>query len=150
MRWTVEAADVQTGEETTLTVEAPDQAAAERIARYRGMLVSSILQNNGNGAAKLDRKAPTPDYIDILTGAGVLRTLAIIITAIGWVCLLVAGALSWSAVKESSDKLAALWQAMSPALFGLSFIVAGTVLRMAASVGLAMRDLARNSFRGVD
>jgi hypothetical protein len=42
MRWHVEAADVKTGRETVLTIEAVTQADAERMARYNGLLVSSV------------------------------------------------------------------------------------------------------------
>jgi hypothetical protein len=42
MRWTVEGADKETGQERAIAVDADSKAQAERIASKRGLLVSDV------------------------------------------------------------------------------------------------------------
>lgn len=54
MRWNVNGADVNTGKELTLTIDAPDRGEAERQVQNRGILIREISPH--------PEQSPTLDY----------------------------------------------------------------------------------------
>jgi hypothetical protein len=175
MKWHVEGADAHTGQEKSGTIEAPTAADAEQLARDRGVLVSNVqpanepdaLEQLGTAAARqprsIDYRSPRasaaaitsdiPTYQAILRGDVWLRALAAIIAGFGWVSVGLAGlllllTLPAAASGASLSGIVAFALSIGPALLaGLLLLAVSAILRWAASVGLAIRDLARNSFR---
>jgi hypothetical protein len=65
MRWEVKGADAATGQDAVLSIEAPTAREAENLARYNGMLVSSVTPERPTIAgfrASTSPDAPVLDY----------------------------------------------------------------------------------------
>jgi hypothetical protein len=89
-----------------------------------------------------------PRYDEIVTGANILNAVAILIIIVGIIALVVAFVLCLSAMRQQGMDATAGWiTAASTAFWGLSVIVGAMLIRMNASLALAIRDIARNSFR---
>lgn len=160
MQWQITGAHRQTGDETTIVIDAEDQAQAERRAARRGILIESIQrletqieveaanQEDESPAmfeyqpppARHEAPAAAPQYSWIRTGAriivieGVLCMLAAVIAALVAVS-------AWA----SGDMMARPVAFIATIVF-LAFLVIGTFLLMWAQLALAVRDIARNSF----
>jgi len=112
----------------------------------RSMAPAASVSGNGGHRAGSSRRSTVPDYIDIIAGAGLLRTLAVILVSIGIVCLFWAAVTVWLAMRQQTDRLTAAVAGFRPGLAGLAMVTASAVLRVGASVAMAVRDLVRNSY----
>jgi hypothetical protein len=103
---------------------------------------------------------PLPDYQPIVAGARalvlfarVVRVAALVLFGVAAVAALLPFLTAWwyggGAVQSPpvSEVVPALFAAVWPAALGLAMLVAAAVLRMLAFLALAVRDIARNSFR---
>lgn len=88
---------------------------------------------------------PAPGYQDIVTGASVLRVLASIWIFLGVVALLIGAVMVPVGFARREEDLAGLGGFLL--LIGLNNVIFALLVRMFASIGLAIRDIARNSFR---
>ena len=94
----------------------------------------------------------TPEYRDILVGAKWLRIIALFAAIIGWIGLGVAALSLVLGIVETFAGSSMLPIAIGlpfviPALiFGVGYLALAAILRLAASVAVAVRDMARNSF----
>ena len=148
MRYRVHGANRKTGVETSMTVEAATEQAAEatalqtlivfKIAEEPDRLDEAIAEEAEHPAPQTQRVDPlaglptVPHYDGIRIGATVLSVLAALGCAGTVIELLV-----WFA---HPGDLAYLWMSAS----GLAY---AAILWMLASIGLAVRDIAQNSFR---
>ena len=156
MRWQISGARADSGDEVNLAVEASDQAEAEHIARNKGLLVSSIRPLDGP-AAREELSAgggAAPEYAGIVSGARWLRVLASCAEIVGAIYV-VFGILVplWMVVfpdpdpKSALDLAGALIIIVFAVISGVMFLGTAVVLRMLAELGVAHRDLVRNSFK---
>lgn len=163
MKWIIEGADESSGQEQHLTLEARDRDEAERLARYRGVLVSSV---RADLAPSLEYRRPDatpaeapggganlPHYPQILLGCWLLRWLAWCVVGLAALCLLGAGLtlampLFRGRIKYMTwlDWLAVITSAVAPTIYGLFLLIVAVFLRLAGGLALAFRDIARNSF----
>jgi uncharacterized membrane protein len=171
MRYRVSGANQFTGEEISTTIEADDEQATEAIARAKGILVSEIVAEpipqvpesdlaavaaaaRESGAKTLiptyeSIKRPPERYRDITRGAAVLKILAILAYVAAGLCVLIAIISALANLSQSSSFLpaAAEWLAVGMWLFiGLFWFAVAALLAMVGAVGLAVRDIANNSF----
>ena len=161
MRWEVQGADAATGKETTITLEAVTAEEAEKQARYNGMLVSHVRKAAPKPSPKLDYAAPTPaprpgvvpEYAAIVSGARLTSFFARVVALFGAVAFGVAILAVAIAVYQSlggnldtSEKTLAVTITAGCVFYGLGCFVVAVFLSMHASLALAVRDMARNSF----
>jgi hypothetical protein len=158
MRYRVDGINRATGTEVSLTIGADSVVAAEAMAEFRGVEVHEVRQEiEGDEdalarAASSARSSPappktvtmsTPYYAGILLGAGVLRVMAVI-----W--YLTAGFMLISVLTSAlspNQGIVLKWEAVTFQLAGvLGFAAGGAILHMLASLSIALRDIARNSF----
>ena len=102
-------------------------------------------------------RVPVPNYDEIVDGARALRWLAAIVAGVGWVSA-AGGAIGFvlgivAAVDPSDFSPEARLSivglipfAAGVLAYGIVCLLAAAVVRMIAAAGLALRDLARNSF----
>ena len=154
MDWVVEGASKSTGEDLRIYVTARDSDRAAQEGMDRGLLVANV-----SPLVVPDRPTPivqeVPDYSEIATGATWLYVIAMVVHYVG-VLLMVLGAgaliLAGIAAGLADPKMEtrAAEQAMS-ALYmlgtGVLHLAAAAIMRMLASLGRAIRDMARNSHR---
>lgn len=178
MKWQVVAADAQTGEESAFVVEAATPAAAEAQARGAGYLVSQVTPASqgavspagerpdalaelaaaaATGPATLpyrppvnapgtDAAAAAPEYWGLRFGSVAFLVIACLCYLAGaFGVLLGLGALLNSLGQASGPGAMA---AFGSFLLSISPLAAGTMFHAASSACLALRDIARNSFRG--
>jgi hypothetical protein len=94
----------------------------------------------------------TPEYSDIITGVKWLRAIALITAILGWIGIAVAAlalvmGLVVAVAGPGMGSIALGLPFVIPAsIFGIAYLAVSAVLRLAASVALAVRDIARNSF----
>jgi len=174
VRYRVSGANQVTGGEISLTVDAEDEAAAEAVARAKGILVADVVPERIPSLPDADlasavaaarqragkmvvpmyegaKRAPTR-YGEITRGAMVLRVLAILAYVAGGACVLFAfylatqigGRPSMAGIPSSAIDWVPVVMLM---LTGLFYIAIGALLSMLGAVGLAIRDMANNSFR---
>lgn len=157
MRWTVEGADAQTGQDRTIQVEAKSREDAEREARARGVLPSATYKETADAGAMptlnyigraAHESAPpgtqvglapprgkAPDYTGIVVGAAVLRITGAMAAIAGIVlCAMTLNEISGGGLGTALP-------------VGFAWIISGLVTFMLGSLALAVRDIARNSFR---
>lgn len=174
MRWTVEGADKQTGDERTIEVEANSRADAEKLAAQRGILVSRVLSAGEVNAAQLEALAamqgervweekptiayatpsPTPSAIETTVtdrpyapnyaGLQVASILFWVLWALAWV----GGLVLLGIAIVGSYRTPLIGAGLFFAFFDLivSF-VSGCIFMALASGCEALRDMARNSWR---
>lgn len=174
-RFNVEGADLQTGQERVIQVDAPDAATAEQVARDRGMLVASVFESTARpqlgeldalaeaargsrGAAAaspppaLAYAAPVqlpalPDYFGLRVGRTVLMIFAGVYYAVG---LLILGlAIYGSGYLASQRTRTALDTAalLLMLLYSFASISVGGLFHALSAACHALRDIARNSWR---
>lgn len=172
MRWNVEGADAKTGEQHVYSVEANSAHEAEARARTKGLLVTavhrSMLQNDGDvlndAVARSIKKATiagpplipetlraspaaAPEYREIVKGS-ILNIYAWILQLIGMVCIGLAAAVPIVVLlrpdlrKEINLPTTIIFLVLT----GLIYLAGGVLTKMYASLALAIRDIARNSF----
>jgi len=116
------------------------EAEAEANARAvhqeeRRLAAARVAQNSTNDEEDQDAQRglhrPTPKYDGITVGAGILRILCVL-TWIGALIIIVQAAQHADSVQFVA---------------GASAVISGALIWMVAEVGLAIRDIARNSFR---
>lgn len=165
MKWTVEGADEKTGVDVTVSYEAGSLEDAMDLARANGILPSDAYlagSRRGKPAPPLSYATPgtpnvspavppvppaapipalpaapvVPEYKAIRDGAKWLGTLAAILYVLAVLCF-IGSALTAATPDRSIDLL----------VRGFWLMVGGAVIRMLAHVALAVRDIARNSWR---
>lgn len=169
MKWRIDGADETTGAEQSVVLDARDQAEAERLARYQGILVASIRQDDAPSleyatrtpADKLSvdpsavKPIPAlPDYGDILLARSLLRWLSWAIAAFGAICLCGVGLtlilpllsrqykfMTWL------DWLEPIFAAIRLTAYALFLWIVAVLLRLVGALALVLRDIARNTFR---
>ena len=160
MRWLVEAADSKTGMETEITVEARTEAEAERLARYNGLLVWKVSRVGARPAPLVPYRGPEvagpPQYVQVLRSAAWVRRLSVVVSAVGWIGFVTAlGVFSFLCMREAWDNWKS-WRAwLLPATVATwrwaaaaaGCVIAGAVMRLMGAVALAIRDVARNTYR---
>lgn len=160
MRWLVEAADSKTGMETEITVEARTEAEAERLARYNGLLVWKVSRVGARPAPLVLYRGPEvagpPQYVQVLRSAAWVRRLGIVVSAVGWIGFVLAlGVFSFLCMREGWDNWKSWRTWLVPAALATwrwaaaaaGCVIAGAVLRLTGAVALAIRDVARNTYR---
>jgi hypothetical protein len=107
---------------------------------------------NLKGSARPNRNGEPTDYSDITHGSKTLRILATVASIIGGACFALAiFVLIFPFIQDDATHfsipllLTSAAAALTPAAFGLCLLITAAVLRLIASVALAVRDIARNS-----
>jgi hypothetical protein len=179
MRWNVEGADSQTGQDRVLAVEALDRADAERKARQHGILVSSIYPTSIRSAVeKIDEavdaaedqitaplhsdvaaprqpipsyfvQAPArqiPEYRGLQIGSTVLMVFAVMYYLFA-ACIILVAILAAAGTALTSDTPLAAVGPFLLLVWGLALAMGGGIMHALSAACLALRDIARNSFR---
>lgn len=173
MRWVIEGADATTGRDVRVEVEAADRRHAELEAKKRRILVSTLTAAGPDPSDPMPpvavaqsmpsrdqlladlplaepRQGAVPGYRDILAGAATVRTIAVIVAVIGWVGAIVYGlaTIIFIAVAGPRDALPYLLVGGSAAVVHLVACLAiSSLWQLGAGLSIAVRDIARNSFR---
>lgn len=156
MKWVVQCADAQTGQELSLVVDGDSKSDAEAAARRRGLLVSEVMLA-GEPASPSDEAPKTvsyavdrllvPEYTGLRRAALAFRIVAYLWYAFGALQIILRIWQEFSIKATFSTNLSNLWETVSENFFFLVFIAIGVVFHACAPVCLALRDIARNSFR---
>jgi hypothetical protein len=156
MKWAIQCADANTGQEFSLIVDADSQADAEAQARKKGLLVSEIIAA-GEPATPSDEAPKTvsyavdrflvPEYTGLRRAAFAFRIVAYLWYAFGAIQIILRIWQELSIRSTFSTNLSNLWETVSENVYFLTFIAIGVVFHACAPVCLALRDIARNSFR---
>ena len=161
MKWAIQCADANTGQEFSLIVDASSQSDAEAQARKKGLLVSEIIAAGEPAAAdkrpseetqirKVDpvdyaiAGSSVPDYRGLRWGATAFRVLAYICYILG--ILAVATIILEMYSLRGVSGLGWL-SSLIQTTFALWPLVAGVFFHVLAEACTALRDIARNSFR---
>jgi hypothetical protein len=136
MRWSVEGAEKETGKSVAMAVEAPSQEQAISFAQKKGILVAGIKQS-----AVADDKDENgiPQYSAIRNGVAVIRLAAIIYFVIA---VLYAATQAGMSIHDGN-----LGGAIMAVAVGALVFCFGVILLLLAGLSLAIRDMARNSFK---
>jgi hypothetical protein len=161
MKFTVEGADLKTGDDRTVIISATDAKDAEGQARKMGLVVARISPNDAGplpslalaheGAAEgVSLKAPAvqinaPDYPELETMSRVLSFAALLCYGVTVVLL----ASTIAAIRETNETGSddAKMRAIQISLLALAVIVGGIIVHGMSVFFTAFRDLVRNSFR---
>jgi hypothetical protein len=141
-KWQVFGADRTTGDPVETTVEAITEAEATRLAGRTMLIerVTVVAPAPVAPAAHAPRKVP--DYAAITTGAALINLAGLVLIAVGLLATGVAAAAAAGLLGRTLEV------APGPLLVaGLTGLVYGILCRFGASLGLAVRDIAINSFR---
>ena len=157
-KWSVRGAERATGQMRVILIDAADADAAERVGSQMGLLVATV-----NAAGEVDDAAlpppvvaavGVPDYAPILAGTQTLVWLAGIVRRVAVLCFVVAigiaalAAYAWLGANQGAKAVElGLFYALNATVYGFVLLVLSTAIRLAAALSLAVRDLARNSFR---
>jgi hypothetical protein len=162
MRFTVEGADLKTGDDRTVIISATNAADAEGQARKMGLVVSRIWANDSEqvvppiptiqlAAKDMSLKAAAvqmnaPDYSTLKTFASLFFVFAVLAYVIAGIVAVVAIISLFATVATRGQSLAGLMSA--PLIFySVGWIVVGIFNQGTSAILLAFRDLVRNSFR---
>lgn len=145
MLWTIEGADANTGEETQVQLEAGSADEARSIARNRNLLVASVKAVGSLGYALPETRNP-PGYKSLENAAMVLKILALLSYAGGIALTFLMG---WSMLRSGRFQWEYyFWlELIGTMLLTLIPFVVGVFLHGSSEALLALRDIARNSFR---
>ena len=156
MKWVVQCADVQTGQELSLVVDGNSKSDAEAAARRRGLLVSEIMLA-GEPTTPSDEAPKTvsyavdrhlvPEYVGLRRAALAFRIVAYLWYAFGALQIILRIWQEFSLKSTFSTNLSNVWETVTENVVFLVFIAIGVVFHACAPVCLALRDIARNSFR---
>ena len=168
MKYRVHGVSRTTAQETSIVVEAPSRQEAEKIAQ-RSLVVAEIElagddprpakqadevvaaaaiwgrqgQSRGHQASPPPSvRYDPPEYGGIVTGAAVLRVVALlcyVMAALSVIILLLS--------RGPDSPVAGYVNAFECIVAALTNFVTGAVLHLLSSLSLAVRDIARNSFR---
>lgn len=147
---------------------APADAQAEPAADEDPPAHEQIPARSPLAPAPPSERPAVPEYRDIARGARALAGFATFATVLGWICIvlglvvavvmMVAGLAAGSAAASAGGGGSAAMGGAAggammglaigtvPALYGTALLIAGALLRMQASLAVAVRDIARNSF----
>lgn len=158
MQWTVEGADEATGTERSITVDAVNETEAAAVARARGLFVSRVSRAESaelhavayaarsSATARSTYREPVPAYTSIRGGSFVLNVVGLLYLLAGLLASVVA-VYTFIAPSHGADSEVDHTEGAILLASGLGAIGAGLVLLMLGSIALAIRDIARNSFR---
>lgn len=161
MQWQIIGAHRETGEEKTIVLEAADRATAERRAGRRGLLIEKVLpvatlvetETSPLTSPVISYQSPTqeppapsaviepPKYVWIVGGShilGIEAAICLVVAIIGGITAVVA----WMNSGSNGSYIA-----VPATVVFLVGLITGTLLLMCAELALAVRDMARNSFR---
>jgi hypothetical protein len=124
-----------------------DSTASDIVAGFEPTPPVSLEYAAAAALNKTKRKNSIPGYAAIESGAAWLNLFAIIVGAIGWVCIILAAVIVIVGAIRQSLGAETLTIALVAGVYGLGCIITAAFLRMNASLALAVRDIARNSFR---
>lgn len=163
MKWAIQCADANTGQEFSLIVDADSEADAEAVARKKGLLVWEIIAAGEPAAAEKQspaeaqiRKADpvdyaiarreVPEYRGLRWGATALRIVAYLCYLLGTLALV------WNVLeiyRYGSGGLGSMgWlSSVFQMVMFLWPLVLGLFFHVLAEACTALRDIARNSFR---
>ena len=141
-----------------MSIEARTREDAENQAAYNGLLVESCeLTKKKPPPPTIEYQTPAPrrpmhpseppEYRGLVVGAKVLGILAFIANVVGWVGVIMGAAAILVTLVRDPGPPDQLWIGHVMLLCGLASFVGGAMLNWQASLGLAVRDLARNSFK---
>jgi len=177
MRWKIIGADRATGEDRVVTVEASDERAALLSAKEFNLLVAEVQQEVippqpvMRSVEKLDYTSQdlhkiaaasaqiprSPKYEEIPRCASDLKSLSLFFSALGWICLVLAclsitmGIYLMNQPRNTVGDALVSWYLLGCGLyFFTAMVILFTIrafMRMTAAAGLALRDLAVNSFK---
>ncbi len=171
MRYNVEGADTVSGADRVITVEAEDERAAETLARREGLLVSAVFEAQilspaekldlmvgeaiasptslqPTPAAPIDYRSPrvatvVPDYMGLRIASIVLAVFAGLAYLVGGLVVLFSLISMIGAIRAPS--------LFASGLLGLLMscwpLFVGAVAHALSAACVALRDIARNSFR---
>ena len=158
MRFRITGSNRATGHELSTTIEAATESQAREIAAH-SMTITEIHEEEDpltvdyasppreDVPARLPPKpvqpAAAPDYGAIKRGALVLTILAVLCYVGGAISLLFGFAILLLSSNHSQFDTAT---AITLILGTISSFITGAVLEMLAAIGIAVRDIARNSF----
>ena len=155
-KWEITGADRLTGDERKFFIDAPNEREARLRATDRDVLIASIIctvpdapAHTVNVVTPSTTPSPggTPDYPGIVSGAGALRAFASVCNALA-VIWFVLGVISFAVAVSHADGYTATIGLVSCSITGFFFLLLAIVIEMLASIGEAVRDTARNSFKG--
>lgn len=162
MKWAIQCADANSGQEFSLIVDADSKGDAETVARKKGLLVSEII---AAGEPAVDKQSPAagaeirkvdpvdyavarsevPDYRGLRWGATVFRILAYLCYVLGVLALAV---LIFETYLSGSGISGLTWLSnLLQTIVVLWPVVLGVLFHVLAEACTALRDIARNSFR---
>lgn len=171
MRWTVVGADKNTGQERSITVEASTEADAEKLANRAGLIVSDVspvdalVELAQANQAKPPPRTPTPivadyrtpepepprsvpSYIGLKIGSIILGVFAAIYYAIGALIWITTFAeMSNNPTPNRAPPPGAMYGVAGTLVVGLIFGMVGGLLHAFSAGCVALRDIARNSFK---
>lgn len=152
MRWEVFGADRATGDEHVFTVDAADEREATLIAKKKNLVVSNVILISQDESAKEANAPeplhePTPEYKGIQTGAAIVIVLAFASGVVGLVELVIGLFTLINASVEHGDNRPAVAVGTNQLAQGVTALVFAGLLWLASEIALAVRDVARNSFR---
>lgn len=104
-----------------------------------------------SAAATIDYRTPghavkVPNYGAIVTGASVLRAAAVLSYLVALLSIVIGVITFVQAIQRQASFSSAWLLAIVPIVSGIGSFVSGLILHMLAHIGLAVRDIARNSF----
>jgi len=163
MRWKIRGRDGKTGNVVNVSIEATTLAEAEKIALYNGMvLLEADHQQNAAPKAALEYEKPPaaappsstrnnmPDY-SYLSGTAVwLGRISIIVGIIA--CVMIVWPFVQTAIlllthRIPFDPQTIVLAIISQCIPGVLVLLGAAIGRMLAAIGMAMRDVAENSFK---
>jgi hypothetical protein len=168
MKWTIEGAEVHSGRERIISVDAASQAEAEAIAKRRGMLIAAVHQSVadetglGLNAPAEPPPVPTnkvvpltlrPEVTSGIPQYGGLELSALVLRAIGILQYIAAVLMIVAALVSATESSRAAAErgidVFGLGISGVATFVSGALCHGAGSACLALRDMAQNSFRAV-
>ena len=143
MKWRVEGASRQTGQDITATVDARDEEAAREFARQKGIIVAAI-----GPVPEVVDYTPTPTVAPVkiprYTGLEFASSISLAFSIISYVSAIASlVAVFIMIAKKTGDR-----ETFSLAVQGVFGGVFSGLILQAISAGLAaLRDIARNSWK---
>jgi hypothetical protein len=161
MRFTVEGADLKTGDDRTIIISATDAKDAEDQARKMGLVVSRIWANETESpaspappseAAAMDMPMMAaamtlnaPDYPSLKTMSRVFSLMAFVGYLVAILSLAIAAFFIFNTVRTQSDEAKTI--AIDSSLVAIITALGAIIAHGVSAFFSAFRDLVRNSFR---
>ena len=155
-RWEITGADRNTGEDRTFSIDAATKRDAILLVKDRNVLISDVRCTIPDEPHLPSQPSPTikpvaapgnpPDYEEIIAGAAALKICAGFSNALG-VLSLIAAAIVCVVCLSHGELIQGVTALISLGVWGAWCLILAIILGMLASVGEALRDTARNSFK---